>query len=73
MAWPNLHVFAISLSGSKDRVEGNAETRDKMGETGATEMHLDSFRGTVWEVLTTFPAPWVGEEVRGGVRTGNSP
>lgn len=21
MAWPNLHVFAISLSGSKDRVE----------------------------------------------------
>lgn len=64
MAWPNLHVLAISLSSSKDRV---------MGETGATEMHLDSFRGTVWEVLTTFPAPWVGEEVGGGVRTGSSP
>lgn len=34
---------------------------------GATEVSLDSFQGTAWEVITTFPAPWwVGQEVGRG-------
>lgn len=41
------------------------------GEMEGTEVSLDSFQGTAWEVITTFPAPWWVRRWGGGLRDGD--